>query len=360
MRAIANLTLSFGLVTIPVKLYSATESSATVRLRLMAPSGQRVRQQYVADPKLPEPEFEQEVDASSPSAATPGREWTSGEDKPPKQRHSLVPAPVDVQHEPPQVGSDRHLPTEPEVIERQTMVKGYEFEQGQFVLFTPAELKALEAASRDSVDIVAFIPVGTVDPVYYHKAYLLAPGLRGEKTYSLLLAALLRSGRSALAKWAWKGKEYVVEIRPADGGLVLQQLFYADEVRSPANLVDKLVDVSPAELELAVRLVEQGAKERYDPTQFVDEEKRRLLEAIEKKIAGREIVSTSTQARPRPSGQVIDLMAALRASLHQPPPGLGPGKVVATKPATGTKERKPARRGSVPPEMVPTKRKAGS
>ena len=241
------------------------------------------------------------------------------------------------------------------------MVKGYEFEQGQFVLFTPAELKALEAASRDSVDIVAFIPMGSVDPVYYHKAYLIAPGLRGEKTYSLLLAALLRSGRSALAKWAWKGKEYVVEIRPADdGGLVLQQLFYADEVRSPADLVDKLVDVSPAELELAVRLVEQGAKERYDPTQFVDEKKRRLLEAIEKKIAGREIVSTSAQARPRPSGQVIDLMAALRASLHQPPPGLGPGEVVATKPATRTKERKPARRGSVPREMAPTKRRAGS
>ena len=360
MRAIANLTLSFGLVTIPVKLYSATESSATVRLRLMAPSGQRVRQQYVADPELPELELEQEVDASSSTAAPPARRWTSGEvdDKPPIQRHSLVPASVELQREPPQAVSN--LPSEPEVIERQRMVKGYEFEQGQFVLFTPAELKALEAASRDSVDIVAFIPVGTVDPVYYHKAYLLAPGLRGEKTYSLLLAALLRSGRTALAKWAWKGKEYVVEVRPADGGLVLQQLFYADEVRSPADWVDKLVDVSPAELELAVRLIEQGAKERYDPTQFVDEEKRRLLEAIDKKIAGREIVSTSAPARPRPSGQVIDLMAALRASLHQPPPGRGPGDVVATKPATRVKERKPARRGSVPRELAPTKRRAGS
>jgi DNA end-binding protein Ku len=216
------------------------------------------------------------------------------------------------------------------------MVKGYEFEPGRFVMFAPAELKALAAERRESIDIVAFIRLGSVDPVYYDKAYLLAPGPRGEKTYSLLLAALQRTGRSALAKWAWKGKEYVVEVRPNQGGLVLQQLFYADEVRVPVDLHNSLVDPSPQELELAVRLVEQGAQDRYEPTQFVDDEKRRLLEAVEKKIAGREILSTEVEAPPQRGGQVIDLMEALRASLNQPIPAS------RTKPTT--RETVPGRR----------------
>ena len=185
MRAIASLSLSFGLVSIPVKLYSATESSAAIRFKLMSSSGARLRQHYVADEA---PQAEAEID-----------------EPPPRPRRAVEPVP-----EPPARPSrppvEAEEPPPAAIVERQDIVKGYEFEKGRFVLFTPAELKALQEGARDSIDIVAFIPDGAVDPIYYDKADLLAPDKRGEKTYSLLLAALQRSGRGALAKWAWRGK----------------------------------------------------------------------------------------------------------------------------------------------------------
>jgi DNA end-binding protein Ku len=217
---------------------------------------------------------------------------------------------------------DRHEepPAEPGGhLERHEMVRGYEFEKGRFVLFTPDELKALQEASRDSIDIVAFIPEAAVDPIYYDKAYLVAPDKRGERTYALLLEALRTSARTALARWAWKGKEYVVQVRAADDGLVLQQLLYADEVRLPSVLDLQLPAVGQAELQLALKLIEQGSQEVYDPAQFVDEEKQRILAAVERKIAGGSVVSHRVREPARPSGQVIDLLDALRASLHPPP-----------------------------------------
>ena len=331
MRAIASLTLSFGLVSIPVKLYSATEAAAAVRFKLMSSGGARMRQQYVADV---EPDaVEERVSAEPPPPAKATRSTT----RDPSVEED-TPAPTSPSKGPGQrIGPAGHdeaaagpaaLYTHAVVVERQDMVKGYEFEMGKFVLFSHAELKALQEGARDSIDIVSFIPAGAVDPVYYDKAYLLAPDKRGEKTYSLLLAALQRSRRCALGKWAWRSKQYAVEVRPADGGLVLQQLFYAEEVRSIAALSPKLVAVGEAELELALRLIEQGAQDAYDPTQFVDEEKQRILAAVDQKIAGREIVATAQEHGTR--GQVIDLMAALRASLQ--PPGV-PDKKSARLPA---------------------------
>ena len=348
MRAIASLTLSFGLVSIPVKLYSATEAAAAVRFKLMSSGGARMRQQYVADV---EPDaVEERVSAGPPPPAKATRPIT---------RDALVeddtPAPTSLAKGREQrigAGDDEaaagpaELHTHAGGFERQDMVKGYEFEKGKFVLFSPAELKALQEGARDSIDIVSFIPAGAVDPVYYDKAYLLAPDKRGEKTYSLLLAALQRSGRCALGKWAWRSKQYVVEVRPADGGLVLQQLFYAEEVRSIAALSPKLVDVGEAELELALRLIEQGAQDAYDPTQFVDEEKQRILAAVEQKVAGREIVATAQVHGT--SGQVIDLMAALRASLQ--PPGVPDKKsaVTASRRAASASRKLPAAKKAVP------------
>ncbi|MFL6665066.1 MAG: Ku protein [Rhizobacter sp.] len=323
MRAIASLTLTFGLVAIPVKLYSATESSAAIRFKLMSRGGARLRQQYVADvPPDPDDDDDDEPLELEPAPPAPA---PAASRRPAKAERQVVAEPEPA-HEP----ATMPPPSPPAVVERHEMVKGYEFQRGRFVLFTPAELKALQEGARDSIDIVSFIPQGSVDPVHYDKAYLLAPDKRGEKTYSLLLAALQRSGRCALAKWAWRGKQYVVEVRPADGGLVLQQLLYADEVRSLRDLDIHLADVSDAELKLALQLVEQGADDRYDPTRFVDEEKQRILAAVEQKIAGREVIASAHAARPA-SGQVIDLMEALRASLRQPP-----GKAAA-------EERKPAR-----------------
>ena len=240
------------------------------------------------------------------------------------------------------------------------MVKGYEFERGKFVLFTPNELKALQASSRQTIDIVSFIPEHSVDPIYYDKAYFLAPDKRGGKTYSLLLAAMRAANRCAIAKWAWRSKEYVVQVRPSGGGLVLQQLLYADEVRSLDDINVELVDVGEAELKLALQLIAQISEDSYDPSKFVDEEKQRILAAVEEKIAGRQIVAP--RATEASAGQIIDLMAALRASLlPTKSTARASPKPTATPRASGAGERKPARRAAdAVPATPPRSRGRGS
>jgi len=253
-RSIASLSLSFGLVSIPVKLYSATENSATVRFNMLAKDGARLKQQYVSE-------------------------------------------------------------KDGQPVERAEMVKGYEFEKDRFVIFLPDELKALQESPSHTIDIVAFIPEKAVDPIFYDKAYFLAPDKRGAKPYNLLLEAMRQSGRCALARWAWKAKQYVVQVRPAEDGLVLQQLLYADEVRSMKELDIEKIAVSPAELKLAMQLIEQISEDSYDPTMFEDEEKKRILAAIDEKIAGKHIVANEPHETGSTGGQVIDLVEALRASL---------------------------------------------
>jgi DNA end-binding protein Ku len=253
-RSIASLSLSFGLVSIPVKLYSATESSSEVRFNLLAPDGSRVKQQYISE-------------------ATGA------------------------------------------VVERSSMKKGYEFEKDQFVVFTSDELKALEDGASHVVEILAFIPEKAVGSVYYDKAYYIAPDKRGGKPYSLLQQALAESGRCALAKWAFKGKTRIVQVRPEDDGLVFQQLLYADEVRSLRDLSIEHAQVSDAELKLALQIIEQGAEDNYDPAAYEDEEKKRILAAIDKKIEGKQVISNEPLEARSGGGEVIDLMEALRASL---------------------------------------------
>jgi DNA end-binding protein Ku len=291
-RSIASLSLGFGLVSIPVKLYSATESSSTVKFNLLTRDGARVKQQYVSE----------------------------------KDPTTVVP--------------------------RTEMVKGYEFEKDRYVLFTPDELKAVEESASHAIDIVSFIPEQAVDPIYYDKAYYLAPDKRGAKSYSLLRAAMQESGRCALAKWAWKGKQYVVQVRAAEDGLVLQQLLYADEVRSPKELDIEQVQPSDAEVKLALQLIDQIAEDSYDPTQFVDEEKQRILAAIDAKIAGKQVVAAEARDADA-GGQIIDLTEMLRASLAR---GGTAGQRAARAPADkvtplASKERKGVKRaGAKAPE----------
>lgn len=265
-RSIASLTLGFGLVSIPVRLYSATETSSSVKFNMLAPDGSRLKQQYISE-------------------------------------------------------------KDQKVVPRAEMVKGYEVEKDKFVLFSPDELKKLEEGSSHVVEIVAFIPEKSVDPLYYDKAYLLAPDKRGGKPYALLMEAMRKSGRCALAKWAWKTKQYVVQVRPTDGGLILQQLLYADEVRSLKELNIEKVEVTGTELQLALQLIDQISEDAYDPTQFEDEEKKRVLAAIDEKIAGKEVVASTHNEDEPAGGQVIDLMEALRASLRK---GQKPATAAAT------------------------------
>jgi DNA end-binding protein Ku len=292
-RSIASLSLSFGLVSIPVKLYSATESSASVRFNMLDKDGARLKQQYVSE-------------------------------------------------------KDQHI------VERAEMVKGYEFEKDRFVIFQPEELKALQESPSHTIDIVAFIPDKAIDPIFYDKAYYLAPDKRGGKPYNLLMQAMRESGRVALAKWAWKAKQYVVQVRPAEDGLVLQQLLYADEVRSMKELDIEKVTVSPAELKLAMQLIEQISEDTYDPTMFEDEEKKRILAAIDEKIAGKQIVANEPHEPASGGAQVIDLVEALRASLGKgglkgkaaPAKAVEAAPAAAQTPTAAAKERKGVKRAA--------------
>ena len=295
-RSIASLSLSFGLVSIPVKVFSATESGAAVHFNMLHNCGSRMKQQYVC--------LKEGV-----------------------------------------------------VVERAEMIKGYEFDKDRYVTFTPAELKALEESARHTIDIISFIPTSSVDPIYYDKAYYLAPDKRGAKPYQLLREAMLESGRCALARWAWKGKQYVVQVRPAlgeDGGLILQQLLYADEVRSMKELEIERAEIAKPELQLALQLIEQIAEDSYTPADYKDEEKVRVLAAIDRKIEGEEIVAAEAPGAETADAKIIDLTEALRASLGVRKARAGGasgagGAVAATAIATASGAKAPAAAAAVAP-----------
>jgi DNA end-binding protein Ku len=274
-RSIASLTVSFGLVSIPVKLFSATEASRAISFNLLHKTcGSRLKQQYFC-----------------------------------------------VKEEVP--------------VGREDMAKGYEFQKDQYVMFSPEELKALEEAGTHTADITEFVPIESIDPVYFDKAYYLAPDKGGAKPYALLARALQDTKRCALGRWAARGKQYIVMIRPVADGLVMQQLLYAGEVRSIKEIDIPKTEVRDAELKLAQQLIEQQASDKFDPSAYTDEVRGRVEAAIQKKVEGQEI--TMAEA-PQPTGQVIDLMEALRASLEKKP--------AKRAPAAAAQPAKPARKAA--------------
>jgi len=209
------------------------------------------------------------------------------------------------------------------------MVKGYEFSKEQYVTFTEEELKSMAEEAQKAIEITEFVPASKVDPVYFDGAYYLGPDKGGEKAYRLLNEAMKKTGRAALAKWAARGKQYLVMIRPVDQGLVMQQLLYKDEVRPISEVPIEDAEVKEAELKLAVQLVEQIASDEFRPENYEDEVRKRYHEAIQKKVEGQEI----TSAPEAPRAQIIDLMEALKASL-------------AAKGAATPKEAGSARKGA--------------
>jgi DNA end-binding protein Ku len=290
-RSIASITISFGLVAIPVKLYSATQASGAISFNLLHKTcGSRLRQQYFC--------IKEDV-----------------------------------------------------AVGRDEMVRGYEFAKDQYVVFSPEELKALEESATQAVDIAEFVPLESVDPVYFDKAYYLAPDKGGAKPYALFTRALKDSGLCAIGRWAARGKQYIVMLRPVGDGLVMQQLLYAEEVRSIDQIEIPKAQVRETELKLARQLIEQSGAERFDPSGYSDDVKARIEAAIEKKVAGQQI--TVAEAPPEGGAQIIDLMEALRASLEKrpraKPAASEAGKLAAPAP------RKPARRApqEAEPEAAP-------
>jgi DNA end-binding protein Ku len=288
-RSIGSLTVSFGLVSIPVKLYSATEASRAIHFNFLHKScGSRLKQQYIC--------AKEEV-----------------------------------------------------VVPREEMAKGYEFAKDQYVMFSPEELKALEEAGTHTADITEFVPIESVDPIYFDKTYYLAPDKGGNKPYALLARALRESERCALGRWAARGKQYIVMIRPIESdngdGLVMQQLLYAAEVRSIKDIEIPKTDVKDAELKLAQQLIEQQASDTFKPDSYTDEVRKRIEAAVQKKVEGQEV--TLAEEPEKGGAQVIDLMEALRASL---------GKKGAAAPAgKRTETRRPAKRAEA---AEPTRKKA--
>ncbi len=255
-RSLQSVTITFGLVTIPVRMYPATNPRAGISFTMLDPKGGRVKQQYVSA--------------------------DSGE-----------------------------------VVPRGEMIKGYEFEKDHFVTFTKEELKALEEASSGAIEITEFVPAESIDPVFYEKAYYLGPDKGGAKPYRLLADAMRESGRSAIGRWAARGKQYLVNIRVAEKGLVLQQLLYADEVRSIDDVEIPDAKVNAKELALANQLIDSITSKTFDPTQYEDDVQERIEAQIQKKVEGEEItVFEGAQAAPK-GAKVIDIMDALRASLNR-------------------------------------------
>jgi DNA end-binding protein Ku len=254
-RAIGTRTISFGLVSIPVKLYATVEHGKSISFRLLdGETHERLRQQYFR-------------------------------------------------------------PSDGKIVERDDMVKGYEFAKEQYVVFTKDELDALAQESNTAIAISEFVPLDRVDPVYFDSALYLGPDRGGERAYRLLNEALRRTKLCAIAQYAARGKQYLSLIRPMGTGLVLQQLHYTYELRGFDEVpYDDPGSVNDAELNLAVQLIEQTAQDEFHPEKYTDTVYERAQAAIEQKVAGKEIAIEPVEGVKT---QVIDLMAALKASLGQ-------------------------------------------
>jgi len=294
-HALGSGTISFGLVSIPIKLYTATSAGNVSFNLLHAKCGSRIKQQTFC-------------------------------------------------------------PVCNETVERGGLVKGYEFAKDQYVQFTDEELKALEGEASRMIDIAEFVPLAQVDPIYFEKTYYLGPDKGGEKAYRLLADAMKAAGRVALAKFVMRGKENVVLIRASQEGLMLHTMYFADEIRDFGE-VDKGEDakVKPGELELAHRLVKELSSESFRPQNYADEYRTRVLEVVESKVEGKEVTSLAPQAQRT---QVIDLMDALKQSLGKRGSG-GRGEAAATGSAKVSKlEKKPAARARQK-EAAPREKKVG-
>lgn len=284
-RTIGSATISFGLVSVPVNLFSSSEPSASISFNMLhAKCGSRLKQQYVCS-----------------------KEGT--------------------------------------VVEKDETTKGYEFAKGQYVLFSPEEIKALDEKATNSIDIAEFVPLSAVDRIWLDKVYYLGPGKGGERAYRLLVAALAETGRAAVGQYSARGKQHLVLVRPMGDILVMEQLHYHSELRSSDEVPRPEVALKEAELALAKQLIEQGSVEAFRPEGYRDTVRERVLEAIQRKVEGQEITAEPVE---QPQAKIIDLMDALKASL--------------AKRGASTDEKKPAKHAAAKPAMPaakPRKRAAG-
>jgi DNA end-binding protein Ku len=280
-RAIGSGTVSFGLVAIPVKLYSTVDTTKAVRFNYLSKDGSRLKQQYISS--------------------------STGE-----------------------------------VVDREDRVQGYEFAKGQYVLFSEEEIRAMHVESTNAIDIAEFIPLEDVERLYIEKVYYLGPDKGAARSYHLLRAALEKTGRAALANYSARGKSYLVLVRPfAEGdseGLIMEQLKHEDELRSFSEVTLDPCEINDDELELALTIIDQRVNEKFEPERYQDQVRSRMLERIQQKIDGQEITLPPEEA---PESKIVDLMEALRASVAGS--GAAAKKPAASK-KTAAKKKQPAKK----------------
>ena len=273
VRSMGSGTISFGLVSIPCKLFSTVDTTSAVRFNYLSKDGSRLRQQYIR--------------------ASDG-----------------------------------------ELVGREDRVQGYEFAKGQYVTFTSDELKALNVAATNAIDIDEFIPLVEVERIFIERVYYLGPDKGAGRSYHLLRAALKETGRAALARYAARGKSYLVLIRPLGEGLVMEQLKHADELRKMDEVPLDVCDVNDSELQLAIQIIEQRINDTFEPDKYEDEVKARTMELIQQKIDGQDIAVVPEE---QPAAKIIDLMEALKASVGDRKPAKR-----AAAPKKATRARKTA------------------
>ena len=284
-RSIGSATISFGLVSVPVNLFSSSESSAAISFNMLhTKCGSRLKQQYLCA-------------------------------------------------------------SEGTVVEKDEVTKGYEFSKGQYVRFTPEEIKALDEKATNAIDIAEFVPLAAVDRIYLEKVYYLGAGKGGERAYRLLAAALADTGRAALGQYSARGKQYLVLLRPMGDILVMEQLHYHGELKSAEEVPRPEVTIKDAELALARQLIEQASVEEFRPENYHDTVRERVLEAIQQKVEGEDITAAPAEA---PQTKIIDLMDALKASLAKRGTAAEkkPVKVAAARSAEAEPSTKPRKKAS--------------
>ncbi|MBC7975824.1 MAG: Ku protein [Myxococcales bacterium] len=282
-RSIGTATISFGLVSIPTKLYTTNETGSDIHFNMLHDAdGARLKQQYICTQCN-------------------------------------------------------------EVVDREHTVKGYEHAKGQYVVFSTEELKALDAVATQAIAIEEFVPATAVDPLWVEKSYYLGPDKGGERAYKLIHDAMIETGLVGVASYSARGKQYIVSLRPFNDGLIMHQLRYAEEVKPWAEVpLPDLPELKPAELGLAKQIIQQIAHETFAPEKYKDDVQARMRDLIAQKVEGQEI----TMAPEAPTGKVIDLMEALKASL-------GMTKDVERKPAVAAEAE------AAPKKKTASKKKAG-
>jgi DNA end-binding protein Ku len=315
--------LSFGLVSIPVRLYRAARAEKIVFRQLH---------------RTPPAKDEEPEPSPLPSEPIPIRPPKRGSIQPINEIEQLI---AHVQPAQPLVAPVHSTPTSGEnaqPIQRAEILKGYEYQPDQYALVSDEELRRITPRTSSDIQILEFVHLREIDPVYFETSYYVAPDRAGERPYALLYAALRKTGYVALAQIAMHRREHVAVIRAGDRGILMHTMFYGNEVRKDQEFKTDSALVSGKELDLAVKLIEALAA-KFEPDKFRDKYREQVEALIAAKIQGREVASRQT--RPETAPPVADIMEALKKSLAaaRKPVGRAEQGVAGAKPERRTSKR---------------------